>query len=163
MVAFGKVKLNGFATKLIQRVAVGEFAGQVAMTIDQRSSNHVTYDKSEPSTYNVEIVNLDQHIEQNDLPLPHVIKIDIEGMEPKALRGAKETLLKARPIVICEINHCFDRYQKNLLEFVGEMERLGYALHKMDDSRVLHKILKVPVAVSDLERSIEQNYWFIPA
>lgn len=38
-----------------------------------------------------------------DLPLPDVIKIDIEGAEVKALRGASK-VLQARPVILCEVS-----------------------------------------------------------
>ena len=38
------------------------------------------------------------------LPPPQFVKIDVEGFEPRVLRGMKETLKKYRPIVFIEIN-----------------------------------------------------------
>jgi FkbM family methyltransferase len=39
-----------------------------------------------------------------DLPVPNVIKIDVEGEEEKVLRGSLKTLSKFRPIVLCDYN-----------------------------------------------------------
>jgi FkbM family methyltransferase len=39
-----------------------------------------------------------------ELPIPDVIKIDVEGEEEKVLRGARKTLSKFRPIVLCDYN-----------------------------------------------------------
>jgi FkbM family methyltransferase len=39
-----------------------------------------------------------------ELPIPDVIKIDVEGEEEKVLRGSVKTLSKFRPIVLCDYN-----------------------------------------------------------
>jgi FkbM family methyltransferase len=38
------------------------------------------------------------------LPIPDLIKIDVEGEEEKVLRGALKTISKFRPIVLCDYN-----------------------------------------------------------
>jgi FkbM family methyltransferase len=43
----------------------------------------------------------DYRIEQN-LPAPHVIKIDVEGFEPQVLKGLEKTIREARPIIFFE-------------------------------------------------------------
>lgn len=35
---------------------------------------------------------------------PHLIKLDIEGWEVRALRGARETITCCHPIIVCEVN-----------------------------------------------------------
>jgi FkbM family methyltransferase len=45
---------------------------------------------------------VDRLVEQHSLR-PGLIKIDTEGTEEYVLRGARETILKYRPIIICEI------------------------------------------------------------
>jgi len=39
-----------------------------------------------------------------ELPIPDVIKIDVEGEEEKVLRGSLKTLSKFRPIILCDYN-----------------------------------------------------------
>jgi hypothetical protein len=41
---------------------------------------------------------------QVELPIPDVIKIDVEGEEEKVLRGSLKTLSKFRPIILCDYN-----------------------------------------------------------
>lgn len=71
-----------------------------------RSSNYLdgygtiyTGDVSERHT--VPTVTLDWLATQ--MPLPQVLKIDVEGAELELLRGAKDVLSQARPVVICEV------------------------------------------------------------
>jgi len=49
----------------------------------------------------VETVRLDSHLPQ---VVPRLIKLDIEGAEPLAIRGMSETLRLHRPAVIVELN-----------------------------------------------------------
>ena len=51
----------------------------------------------------VEIRTLDSLVSV-DLPVPNVIKIDVEGEEENLLRGACKTLSKFRPTVLCDYN-----------------------------------------------------------
>jgi FkbM family methyltransferase len=51
----------------------------------------------------VEIRTLDSLVSV-ELPIPDVIKIDVEGEEENVLRGSRETLSKFRPIVLCDYN-----------------------------------------------------------
>lgn len=48
----------------------------------------------------VPVTTIDQLADQ--FPWPHVLKIDVEGAELRALAGATETL-KRKPIVVCEV------------------------------------------------------------
>jgi FkbM family methyltransferase len=47
-------------------------------------------------------------------PVPQVVKIDIEGMEYAALKGARK-LLESRPVILCEVNEHH--------ELIGELFR----------------------------------------
>ena len=55
-------------------------------------------------TETVKVARLDTIVEQEHLPPPHLIKIDIEGGELLMLRGAIETLRRHRPILVMEMH-----------------------------------------------------------
>lgn len=51
-----------------------------------------------------ESVSLDEFVFQQGHPPPNLIKIDVEGGEGKVLAGARQLLIKFRPLIICEIH-----------------------------------------------------------
>jgi FkbM family methyltransferase len=44
----------------------------------------------------------DDYAREKNLPVPHLIKIDVEGFEPQVLAGLSETIARNRPIIVIE-------------------------------------------------------------
>jgi FkbM family methyltransferase len=74
---------------------------------------------------------IDDLIERNEVQLPNLIKIDVEGAEAEVLKGAMSTLQKTKPILIVELHNtanaveCMNLllkldYRVELLEYNGE-------------------------------------------
>lgn len=143
--------LNDLSAANVHAVAVGAESGVVRMTTGKRSSNHVAPDGERE----VPIVRLDDYA--RGLEPPTWIKIDIEGLELPALRGAEGLLRDHRPTVICEINHISGRFGTTVSDFFGYMRSLGYEIHKLIDGK-LHPL---PDAADSLDYSADWNYWFI--
>ncbi len=62
------------------------------------------------------------------------VKIDVEGAEPLALRGARRLLTEDRPIILCEINAPQLRLVSGCTptEFISEVEAIGYRCQLLD-------------------------------
>lgn len=150
------LKLNHLSDARVHKVAVGDCAGIVRMTTKARSSNHV----SEQGTRAVPMVRLDEYVALHNIPDPSWIKIDIEGLELPALKGAEELLRKSKPTVICEINHLFDRYGTTISDFIEFMSSVGLHAHR------LHEGSLVPIGkastLAELGYSADNNFWFMP-
>ncbi|MDT8388527.1 MAG: FkbM family methyltransferase [Thiogranum sp.] len=68
----------------------------------------------------VESGRLDKHWQDAGEPVVRLIKIDVEGAEPKVLRGAEQCLRKCRPLLLLEANEAEDLEEiKSLLEPLG--------------------------------------------
>lgn len=67
------------------------------------------------------------------------IHLDAEGMEPNIIRGAWNTLLKIRPVMVVEVNHgCLARYQEDEASLLRVLEKNGYRWEEMDPSHGPH-------------------------
>ncbi|BBO31373.1 FkbM family methyltransferase [Lacipirellula parvula] len=68
-----------------------------------------------------QMVSLDQLVGSGEIPPPDVIKIDIEGGELQAFRGAQEVIRQHSPHIVFEVNSCADRFgygRKDLFELL---------------------------------------------
>ena len=150
------LRLNGRGIECVHAVALGDSSGSVRMTTRQRSSNHI----DAAGERAVPMVRIDDYAAEHGLPDPRWIKIDIEGMELPALRGAEKLLRRAQPVVICEINALFNRFGTTLPAFFDTMASLGYGLWRLQDQHLR------PVARCDssaaLGHSANDNYWWVP-
>lgn len=91
--------LAGKANVTLYPVALSDSAGSVEMKIATGNSGmtHVVKDPA-GTGQTVPVETLDSY-RLNDVDL---IKVDVEGWEYRVLRGAEQTLLRFRPVVICE-------------------------------------------------------------
>jgi FkbM family methyltransferase len=82
-----------------------------------------------------------------------LIKCDIEGADLFAMRGARRTLARCKPVVIIEINPWFlEGFGLKVADLVGFFQELGYRLYRYEGRR-LH-----PARVEDV---VEDNWVFV--
>ncbi len=62
----------------------------------------VHYNISRAEPVSVPVVRLDDYIAEGRLPDPDFVKIDIEGAELPALRGAAAAIARNMPVILCE-------------------------------------------------------------
>ena len=148
--------LNELSVGNVQNVAVGDIDGEVLMTETERSSNHI----SNSGSIKVRCVRLDDYVLEQKLLPPSWIKIDIEGMELPALKGAEQLLRTNTPSIICEINQLFDRYGTTLSEFANFLTELGYQIYRLKGGGLEQVVLSDQNVIST-HPSADNNYWFI--
>lgn len=82
--------------------ALGERSGKATLTQPKkRFKNTGAYQVIENPNGDIPVISIDS-LRLNRCDLIH---LDIEGFEPNALRGAKETILKYKPVIILEAGH----------------------------------------------------------
>lgn len=102
--------LNNFTNIRCMGVAVGAEDGEAEFLVSADPSWGMIRDvaRHRPADsvgeLTVRVGRLDSLMRQHKLPLPHVVKMDIEGGEVAALVGANRMLAKQRPILVIELH-----------------------------------------------------------
>ncbi|ADD05425.1 FkbM family methyltransferase [Natrialba magadii ATCC 43099] len=79
----------------------------------------------------VPVVSLDDLVLTDSLPAPDAIKIDVEGMAPAVIRGARETLARYEPTVVLEYHE--DGLSGNVPEETkGVLQDLSYEIRQRE-------------------------------
>ena len=97
------LRLNRFAQRVrMERAAVSDRTGTAEFFVwGDASTNALTPQHDASTGISVPTVALDDYFAEG--ALPHVVKIDIEGAEILALRGARR-LLASEAVILCELH-----------------------------------------------------------
>lgn len=108
------VKQNGFNNVTLINQGLGDNNTQVTIYSRDERFEDGTKNEGLHSIYitkysskafeTIGIICLDDFIKSHKIPKVDVIKLDIEGAELAALKGAKETIRRFRPIILLEVN-----------------------------------------------------------
>ena len=131
------VRLNGLKNVLIHKVGIGArrevrmMVGTPLMqggaSIDDTIVTSLLLAKGDKAVENISVVSLDEEIPGAGLPPPGLIKIDIEGSELQALRGASNTLRVYKPALLIEMHgETVSQKRDNALNIVNFLWSLGY-------------------------------------
>lgn len=102
-------QINNFTNVSVRDFAIAERDGTAVFLISANSTFGVLADasskaESQIGKTQVEVRRLDSLVQRDAFPIPHIVKIDVEGAEAAVLDGAVETIQKARPILIIELH-----------------------------------------------------------
>jgi hypothetical protein len=105
-------------------------------------------------THPIRVVALDEY------PLPRpisFIKIDVEGAEPQALRGAARLLREDRPVVLSEVHPWQLKLVSGMTSaaFIAQLADLGYRCHLLGAGVLGHE-------VTDVQTSGVESVVFVP-
>ena len=91
-----QIAVNSAVHIRVMPYALSDHRGTALLTSENAVSKIRSY-----GTFPVVLQTIDALID-NGLPVPQVIKIDVEGSERDVLKGALQTLRNHRPIVLCD-------------------------------------------------------------
>jgi FkbM family methyltransferase len=85
---------------------------------------------------------------------PDVIKIDVEGAEPKALIGAKNAIARKKPVILSELfPEQIERVSsKTCAAFIAMMEEIGYQCYWLQQGKPTQRLRDYP---ADSKRELE--------
>ncbi len=128
------LELNGFENATVHAVAVSDAPGRVALHIieaDEPNMNSIINGSSDPKGLEVPTVTLDGFVGEHSLGAVDVIKMDIEGAELQALRGARTLFTGAdSPVLVLELNPKTLEYGSHTPDdLLGLLASYGYAFY----------------------------------
>jgi len=139
------VELNNFTWVNVNGVAVSDSNSKMWFVPPSNNvTNNVSFledcngvgyltDKKQQGAIEVNTINLDDYYQSQKIEKLSLIKIDIEGAEVSALKGAKNLILKDRPIIAIEYNRQTALRANSSIEELNEMLRsYGYKLFLFD-------------------------------
>ena len=124
------VALNQLHNVRVRPVGLGSSCETLRMAFNPLTPGAASFEQKTGNQLIVEdipVTTLDSDIEEHGLPAPDFIKIDIEGWEIEALRGARNTLLKHRPELFLEMHgETINEKKRKVAEIVEYVTALGY-------------------------------------
>jgi FkbM family methyltransferase len=140
-------RLNNFAHVDVRLEALGNENGSVGFFSSDvptlgRLAKLGAPDESCAEVF-VTVRRLDELVEQAGLPLPDLVKMDVEGGEVDVLLGARETLAISRPILLVEL-HGTNESVASVLEEQGYLIHVLGSLAAIRDAAWNSHIVAVP-------------------
>ena len=80
----------------------------------------------------VQLVKGDDFISENKIPLPNIIKIDVEGAELDVIRGLKNTIAHSDcRFILCEVHPKYMTESPTKVNII--LEKMGYRVEKIEE------------------------------
>jgi len=100
------LKLNALTNVRSFKLALGDKEGEVKLFLGQvTGASSLVKSWNEDNYQVVKVMEGDRLVKRENLPLPRIVKIDVEGSEYAVIYGLKETLMNsACELVCCEIH-----------------------------------------------------------
>lgn len=99
------IALSGHKNAQIQSHALGSENGNLTLYVpDDVGRSSLAAESEADRKIEVSVIPLDQVWSEQGRPHISFVKIDIEGAEPLAFRGATEFFKAAKPVICCEVN-----------------------------------------------------------
>ncbi len=140
--------------------ALSSKAGTMYITTEYHSSNYITNANSEQQKTMIRVTTIDNFAKQEKIKRIDMIKMDIEGHELEALKGAQRSIERFRPKILIEIyenkTEFNDRQMANASEIFTFLAQFGYEYVIVGDNG---KVISNPNKARKFSKSYH-NYLF---
>jgi FkbM family methyltransferase len=137
----GNVAINALNNVRVRQVALSDRASEVELLVARtQNSGHNTlgafgYNTPLDHREKTRTQSLDEIVQAEGIPKIDVIKVDIEGAELSALRGAVNTLRRDHPLLLLELADRLLRHQNaTSADLLSLLAQLGYRMYGFDPS-----------------------------
>jgi FkbM family methyltransferase len=140
--------LNGQKNVLVRSAAVGSEDGILTLYCDPLMSGAASGDREIARLittagkgileWSVAMTSIDADINRFHLPTPDFVKIDIEGMELKALEGMSETIAEFHPDFYVELHGATPEHKRaNASAVISFFTSRGYSIYGVEQKRLI--------------------------
>ncbi len=126
---YDNARLNGFEV-IVRNVAISDEDGMITLSMDPEMTGAASGDPQIAKSlskngqpirrFSVAMTTIDNDVRRTGLPKPDFIKIDIEGMELRALIGMRNTLLESHPDLFVELHGTTHEHWKENKDAVSD-------------------------------------------
>jgi FkbM family methyltransferase len=132
------LRLNGCRNVTIEPFALGDSSGDADLFVFDRTTGCNSFRPSQPAgtrAVRVAVRRLDDALAEAAVTRVDLIKMDIEGGELAALRGAERTFAAARPVLLAEVDDKRTApWGYRARDIVQLVERWGYAWYSVTNA-----------------------------
>ncbi|MGC4112362.1 MAG: FkbM family methyltransferase [Nocardioides sp.] len=143
------VATNGCANVTLVRAAVADAEGELTLVLSRENSGDhqlAGQDETDAATERIRSVTIDGYCAEAGISGVAVIKMDIQGAEPVALAGAKQTIATTGDLILfTEVSPAHLATRGGADAYLRSLADAGFDLWQLDDAGV------TPRTVADLE------------
>jgi FkbM family methyltransferase len=86
----------------------------------------------QPTPFDMKFTTVDKYVTDNGMSSLDILKIDVEGYEPRVLRGARETIARFKPKIMMELSMYVGPIGEDVGSFIRDFLALPYKWFRYD-------------------------------
>ncbi|MEJ2249408.1 MAG: FkbM family methyltransferase [Candidatus Lokiarchaeota archaeon] len=139
------LRINKIKNVKLIPIGIGSKISKLTLSVDPRITSRGTFrfNKNKKSKKrflrfeDIKIDSLDNQLIENELPVPDLVKVDVEGFESEVIFGMKQIILKYKPDLFIELHKEMDQ---NLKYFLVKENYYIYHVEMNKKIRVIDKV-----------------------
>lgn len=130
------VALNRFTWVAVNALAVSDTSGMTRLSLHPKAPdiNSIVGQRAPGPSIEVPTITLDEYVATRDIPRVDLIKLDVEGAEPRVLRGGRALLTRPDgPLLFVEVNpEALEAGGTSAEEVYGLLRECGYTWYPIE-------------------------------